>query len=579
MVFSAGSVSAYMLLMTGKWGSGLSSGLIENAFPGLHKVNMDLLKLLLAGVVSKRGYYYGLAHDAGYDYQNQADFYSRMGLCPVDPSGVVSEGVVSDEQFCAMFYMAQAEGRRYTKEEQKVLKGYIKWKDLSRRAKVLEAHMQPKTGSAFKGYSLESHAYHNGFNMNILPLSEDVLTAMLGKKVVAYPLSGALYDKITKDLHLEDRVRDNKGTILPIGARHESAIMDYLLNAGIVWGHNGVNLSEKLRENGYSSQDAYLCDVTVAQDVRRALADKAISVAKEKGYTLVGVNGTTGYYVVSDEVPDVTICIGNGLFVKSKDDLGESETVKSLAIAEEGAPEIVKERKCSLSVYKTPERGVLWWYDAYDGFSQEDKVSISQQVEQNGRLSESDLRDLMLFNKLEEGYVVSTMGSLGETFGGGRAKKSRLSYLGSHANNVYGAGQVQKGEDSLQAQFLGALQGYSTSVETTGDSFSDLLVLGYNEYADMPQELPVKDTGDYVPDKGILGWLTDRLTADVVKKLDRLDKGNLEGSIWKAVKDYVENGFAVYKVPSNVSYEAYVKALSRVFCVIAGVKEAYVCQA
>lgn len=559
----------------------MSSGLIENAFPGLHKIDKDLLKLLLASVVSRRGYYYGLAYDAGYDYQNRADFYSRMGLCPVDPSGLVSEaeGVVPDEQFCAMFYMAQAEGHRYTKEELKVLKGYIKWKDLSRRAKVLEAHMRPKTGRAAKGYSLESNVYHSGYLMGINPLSEDVLTAMLGKKVKAHPLCGVLYSKIIKDLHLEDRVKDNKGTILPIGARHESAIMDYLLNAGIVWGHNGVNLLEKLNEIGYASLGAYLSDVEIAQDLRKALAEKANSIAEETGYTLVGVNSTTGYYVVSDEVPDVPICIGNGLFVKSKDDLGESETVKSLAIAEKDAPEVIKEHKCSLSLYRTPDRGVLWWYDAYKGLSQEDKESISQQVEAGGRLSESDLHDWMQSNKFEEGYIVRTSGALEETSGGGHAKKSRLSYLGGHANNIYGAGQVQISVDTIPAQFLGALQGYSASVEATGDSYSDLLVLGYNEYVDMPQELPVKDAGDYLPDKGILGWLSDRLTADVVKKLDKLNKGNLEGRLWEAIKDYVENGSATYKVPSNVRYEDYMKALSRVFCIIAGVKEAYVCLA
>ena len=560
----------------------MSSGLIENAFPGLHKINMDLLKLLLAGVVSRRGYYYGLAYDAGYDYQNQADFYSRMGLCPVDPSGLISEGsdgVVSDEQFCAMFYMAQAEGRRYTKEEQSILKGYIKWKDLSRRAKVMEAHMQPKTGVEAKGYSLESHAYHNGYLMGINPISEDVLTAMLGKKVVAVPLSGVLYSKITKDLHLEDRIKDNKGTILPIGAHHESVIMDYLLNAGIVWGYNGVNLSEKLKKIGYSSLGAYLSDVEVAQDIRKALVEKANSLAEEKGYTLVGINGTSGYYVMSDEVPDIAICIGNGLFVKSKDDLGKEKTVKSLAIAEKDEPEIVKERKFSLSVYRTPDRGVLWWYDSYKGFSQEDKESISQQVEEDGRLSESELRDLMLFNKFEEGYLVRTAGSLGETACGGHSKKSRLSYLGNHANNIYGAGQVQVAKDSIPAQFLGALQGYSTSVETTGDSYSDLLVLGYNEYVDMPQELPVRDAGDYIPDKGILGWLSEKLTADVVKKLDKADKDSLEGRIWEAVKEYMENGVAGYKVPSDTGYEEFMKALSKVFCIIAGVKEGYVCQA
>lgn len=560
----------------------MSSGLIENAFPGLHKINMDLLKLLLVGVVSRRGYYYGLAYDAGYDYQNQSDFYSRMGLCPVDPSGLVpegSEGVVSDEQFFAMFYMAQAEGRRYTQEEKNVLSGYIKWKDLSRRAKVLEAHMQPKTGSEAKGYSLESHAYHNGYLMGINPLSEDVLTAMLEKKVVAFSLSGVLYDKIAKDLHLEDRVKDNKGTILPIGARHESEVMDYLLNAGIVWGHNGVNLSEKLNEVGYASLSAYLGDVEVSQDIRKSMAMKANSIAEEKGYTLVGINDTSGYYVVSDEVPDVTICIGNGLFVKSKDDLGKEKTVKSLAIAEKDEPEIVKERKFSLSVYRTPDRGVLWWYDAYKGFSQEDKISISQQVEDDGRLSEKELRDLMLFNKFEEGYLVRTGGSLGETSGGGPAKKSRLSYLGNHANNIYGAGQVQVAEDSLPAQFLGALQGYSTSVETTGDSYSDLLVLGYNEYVDMPQALPVQDAGDYIPKKGILGWLSSRLTDDVVKKLDKLDKDSLGGRIWEAIRGYMEDGFSTYEVPSGTGYEEYMKALSKVFCIIAGVKEGYICQA
>lgn len=560
----------------------MSSGLIENAFPGLHKINMDLLKLLLVGVVSRRGYYYGLAYDAGYDYQNQADFYSRMGLCPVDPSGLISEGaygVVSDEQFCAMFYMAQAEGRRYTKEEQSILKGYIKWKDLSRRAKVLEAHMQPKTGSEAKGYSLESHAYHNGYLMGINPISEDVLTAMLGKKVIAIPLSGVLYDKITKDLHLEERIKDNKGTILPIGAHHESVIMDYLLNAGIVWGYNGVNLSEKLKKIGYSSLGAYLSDVEVAQDIRKAMVEKANSIAEEKEYTLVGINDTIGYYVMSDEVPDIAICIGNGLFVKSKDDLGKEKTVKSLAIAEKDEPEIVKERKFSLSVYRTPDRGVLWWYDSYNGFSQEDKESISQQIEEDGRLSEKDLLDLMLFNKFEEGYLVRTAGSLGETSCGGHSKKSRLSYLGNHANNVYGAGQVQVAEDSIPAQFLGALQGYSTSVETTGDSYSDLLVLGYNEYVDMPQELPVRDAGDYIPEKGILGWLSEKLTADVVKKLDKVDKDSLEGRIWEAVKEYMENGVAGYKVPSDTGYEEFMKALSKVFCIIAGVKEGYVCQA
>ena len=172
-----------------------------------------------------------------------------------------------------------------------------------------------------------------------------------------------------------------------------------------------------------------------------------------------------------------------------------------------------------------------------------------------------------------------TSGALEETSGGGHAKKSRLSYLGGHANNIYGAGQVQISVDTVPAQFLGALQGYSTSVEATGDSYSDLLVLGYNEYVDMPQELPVKDAGDYLPDKGILGWLSDRLTADVVRKLDKLSKGNLEGRLWEAIKDYVENGSAAYKVPSNVKYEEYMKALSRVFCIIAGVKEAYVCLA
>ena len=89
----------------------------------------------------------------------------------------------------------------------------------------------------------------------------------------------------------------------------------------------------------------------------------------------------------------------------------------------------------------------------------------------------------------------------------------------------------------------------------------------------------MKDAGDYLPDKGILGWLSDRLTADVVRKLDKLSKGNLEGRLWEAIKDYVENGSAAYKVPSNVKYEEYMKALSRVFCIIAGVKEAYVCLA
>lgn len=576
----------------------MSSSLIENAFPGLHKINMDLLKLLLVGVVSRRGYYYGLAYDAGYDYQNQADFYSRMGLCPVDPSGLVSEGtdgVVSDEQFCAMFYMAQAEGRRYTEEEKQLLQGYIKWKDLSRRAKAMEAHMKPKTGAEAKGYSLDSHAYHNGYLMGINPLSEDVLTAMLEKKVIAIPLSGVLYSKVTKDLHLEDRVKDNKGTILPIGAHHESVIMDYLLNAGIVWGYNGVNLAERLKKIGYDSLSAYLGDVEVAQDIRKSLVEKANSIAEEKGYTLVGINNHTGYYVVSDEVPDITVCIGNGLFVKSKDDLGKEETVKSLAIDEQDEPEIVKERKFSLSVYRTPDRGVLWWYDSYKGFSQEDKESISQQVEDDGRRSEEDLRGLMTFNKFKEGYLVRTAGSLGEVTCGGHSKKSRLSYLGNHANNVYGVGQVQVAEDSIPAQFLGALQGYSTSVEATGDSYSDLLVLGYNEYVDMPQELPVQDAGDYIPEKGILGWLSEKLTADVVKKLDKMDKadkdgskggkdgkggkGNLEGIIWEAVKDYMENGIASYKVPSDIGYEEYMKALSRVFCVIAGVKEAIICQA
>jgi hypothetical protein len=560
----------------------MSAGLIKNAFPGLHKINMDLLKLLLVGVVSRRGYYYGLAYDAGYDYQNQSDFYSRMGLCPVDPSGLVpegAEGVVSDEQFFAMFYMAQSEGRRYTQEEKNVLSGYIKWKDLSRRANVLEAHMKPKAGSEAKGYSLESHAYHNGYLMGINPLSEDVLTAMLEKKIEAFSLSGVLYDKIAKDLHLEDRVKDNKGTILPIGARHESEVMDYLLNAGIVWGHNGVNLSDKLNEAGYSSLNAYLGGVEVAQDIRKALVSKANSIAEEKGYTLVGINGTSGYYVVSDEVPDVTICIGNGLFVKSKDDLGKEKTVKSLAIAEKDGPEIVKERKFSLSVYRTPDRGVLWWYDAYKGFSQEDKISISQQVEEDGRLSEKELRDLMLFNKFEEGYLVRTGGSLGETSGGGHAKKSRLSYLGNHANNIYGAGQVQVAGDSLPAQFLGALQGYSASVETTGDSYSDLLVLGYNEYVDMPQALPVQDAGDYIPKKGILGWLSNRLTSDVVKKLDKLGQDSLEGRILEAVNNYMEDGFSTYEVPSGTGYEEYMKALSKVFCIIAGVKEGYICQA
>lgn len=569
----------------------MSSGLIANAFPGLHKINMDLLKLLLVGVVSRRGYYYGLAYDAGYDYQNQADFYSRMGLCPVDPSGLVSEGVdgvVSDEQFCAMYYTAQAEGRRYTKEENALLQGYIKWKDLSRRAKVMEAHMKPKTGAEAKGYSLDSRAYHNGYIMGINPLSEDVLTAMLEKKVIAIPLSGVLYSKIAKDLHLEDRIKDNKGTILPIGAKHESAIMDYLLNAGIVWGYNGVNLTERLKKIGYASLGTYMSDVEVAQDTRKALAEKANSIAKEKGYTLVGISNNRGYYVVSDEVPDITVYIGNGLFVKSKDDLGKEETVKSLAIAEQDEPEVVKERKLSLSVYRTPDRGVLWWYDSSNVFSQEDKESISQQVEDDGRRSEEDLRDLMTFNEFKEGYLVRTAGSLGEVTCGGHSKKNRLSYLGNHANNVYGVGQVQVAEDSIPAQFLGALQGYSTSVKATGDSYSDLLVLGYNEYVDMPQELPVQDAGDYIPEKGILGWLSEKLTADVVKKLDKMDKadkdgkggkGNLEGVIWEAIKDYVENGVASYKVPSDISYEDYMKALSRVFCVIAGVKEAIICQA
>lgn len=569
----------------------MSSGLIANAFPGLHKINMDLLKLLLVGVVSRRGYYYGLAYDAGYDYQNQADFYSRMGLCPVDPSGLVSEGVdgvVSDEQFCAMYYTAQAEGRRYTKEENALLQGYIKWKDLSRRAKAMEAHMKPKTGAEAKGYSLDSRAYHNGYIMGINPLSEDVLTAMLEKKVIAIPLSGVLYSKIAKDLHLEDRIKDNKGTILPIGAKHESAIMDYLLNAGIVWGYNGVNLTERLKKIGYASLGTYMSDVEVAQDTRKALAEKANSIAKEKGYTLVGISNNRGYYVVSDEVPDITVYIGNGLFVKSKDDLGKEETVKSLAIAEQDEPEVVKERKLSLSVYRTPDRGVLWWYDSSNVFSQEDKESISQQVEDDGRRSEEDLRDLMTLNEFKEGYLVRTAGSLGEVTCGGHSKKNRLSYLGNHANNVYGVGQVQVAEDSIPAQFLGALQGYSTSVKATGDSYSDLLVLGYNEYVDMPQELPVQDAGDYIPEKGILGWLSEKLTADVVKKLDKMDKadkdgkggkGNLEGVIWEVIKDYVENGVASYKVPSDISYEDYMKALSRVFCVIAGVKEAIICQA
>lgn len=544
-----------------------------NTVTGYYKPNIAMLELALRSLVSRRGAFYTKAYNSGYDFNDSEGFFNSLKLVTIEPTGLLPQKV-TETTFLAMVYTAMGEGVKYSKKELGIIRLYVVWLDLNRRIDVLKYHMDEDSLDS-KKYEVDTKPYSNGYFMQG-NMSEDFLSNLLCRKIVRYPMQGVLYDVLLEDTGLKGKLKDkNKGVILPIGVRHEREVMDYLVSVGAVWGGLSDELYQGIRDLGYLSINSYLVDKGVVSRLQQGFKKKALEQEEKLGMRLVGINCFDAYYDAG-ELKELEFCIGTGAF--SDED--------PVCINEVDPPELKEERKRGVSIYTTPSRGVILWQERYRDVSKEDKVDISNQLEER-RYSVTEIKDILksstwkdsrgLTRNYSEGNVVLPYGLVPGVLMKDRSL-GRIKYLGGHQDNVYGFGGSPEYRLDKELLFLTGIQGFSGKVVKSNNAFGHFTIDVFNSKCDFPQEVSVEDAGDFLEDRTWCSWLLGKLTKEKRAKLDKFSMDSLEGALWKAIQDYVNDGYGTYKVGIFTKIQDYNKAVAKVFGVIADREEALVCQ-
>lgn len=453
-----------------------------------YTVRWDVVGVYLRHLISLRDRVYRKMYRKGYDMANPKKLFGMLDLYPVSSDGCLPKDM-TEKYFMSMVYVAQFGGRTYDSVEKAYIQSYRFYIDLVRRIRVFEAFYASNAHAQGKGTKIEIATEGSSYGLSMISsipgatvVTEDILSVIVGKKVVRKSLARVLYNFVLEEFSLKDEVEKSGGIFIPKAGKNEADLFQFLEKEGVYFNSLALEYRKALASKGVSSVRGYLISNYTALSQLHGEYRKEAEALCAKGENLLGIDGEYAYYETQEPL-DCCIHIGAGVFAGN----GAFAEVDD-AYIEERPIDTKKSRY--ITVYSPEFRATVMFKAIDKTFPESEKIRISNEIEER-----------RMTVKEAESYLLDNYGDLSDCT---RIKKEgivqkaieqidsrKYYYFGSNYQDVYNYRCSEN--NTVYAAILGALQGVSGKYKVTETIPKQRTTYGSGSYI-----IPVKDLDDVI---------------------------------------------------------------------------------
>lgn len=453
-----------------------------------YTVRWDVVGVYLRHLISLRDRVYRKMYRKGYDMANPKKLFGMLDLYPVSSDGCLPKDM-TEKYFMSMVYVAQFGGRTYDSVEKAYIQSYRFYIDLVRRIRVFEAFYASNAHAQGKGTKIEIATEGSSYGLSMVSsipgatvVTEDILSVIVGKKVVRKSLARVLYNFVLEEFSLKDEVEKSGGLFIPKAGKNEADLFQFLEKEGVYFNPLALEYRKALASKGVSSVRGYLISNYTALSQLHGEYRKEAKALCAEGENLLGIDGEYAYYETQEPL-DCCIHIGAGVFAGH----GAFAEVDD-AYIEERPIDTKKSRY--ITVYSPEFRATVMFKAIDKTLPESEKIRISNEIEER-----------RMTVKEAESYLLDNYGDLSDCT---RIKKEgivqkaieqidsrKYYYFGSNYQDVYNYRCSEN--NTVYAAILGALQGVSGKYKVTETIPKQRTTYGSGSYI-----IPVKDLDNVI---------------------------------------------------------------------------------
>lgn len=453
-----------------------------------YTVRWDVVGVYLRHLISLRDRVYRKMYRKGYDMANPKKLFGMLDLYPVSSDGCLPKDM-TEKYFMSMVYVAQFGGRTYDSVEKAYIQSYRFYIDLVRRIRVFEAFYASNAHAQGKGTKIEIATEGSSYGLSMVSsipgatvVTEDILSVIVGKKVVRKSLARVLYNFVLEEFSLKDEVEKSGGLFIPKAGKNEADLFQFLEKEGVYFNPLALEYRKALASKGVSSVRGYLISNYTALSQLHGEYRKEAEALCAEGENLLGIDGEYAYYETQEPL-DCCIHIGAGVFAGH----GAFAEVDD-AYIEERPIDTKKSRY--ITVYSPEFRATVMFKAIDKTLPESEKIRISNEIEER-----------RMTVKEAESYLLDNYGDLSDCT---RIKKEgivqkaieqidsrKYYYFGSNYQDVYNYRCSEN--NTVYAAILGALQGVSGKYKVTETIPKQRTTYGSGSYI-----IPVKDLDNVI---------------------------------------------------------------------------------
>lgn len=453
-----------------------------------YTVRWDVVGVYLRHLISLRDRVYCKMYRKGYDMANPKKLFGMLDLYPVSSDGCLPKDM-TEKYFMSMVYVAQFGGRTYDSVEKAYIQSYRFYIDLVRRIRVFGAFYASNAHAQGKGTKIEIATEGSSYGLSMISsipgatvVTEDILSVIVGKKVVRKSLARVLYNFVLEEFSLKDEVEKSGGLFIPKAGKNEADLFQFLEKEGVYFNPLALEYRKALASKGVSSVRGYLISNYTALSQLHGEYRKEAEALCAEGENLLGIDGEYAYYETQEPL-DCCIHIGAGVFAGN----GALAEVDD-AYIEERPIDTKKSRY--ITVYSPEFRATVMFKAIDKTFPESEKIRISNEIEER-----------RMTVKEAESYLLDNYGDLSDC---ARIKKEgivqkaieqidsrKYYYFGSNYQDVYNYRCSEN--NTVYAAILGALQGVSGKYKVTETIPKKRTTYGSGSYI-----IPVKDLDNVI---------------------------------------------------------------------------------